>query len=104
MNDCSFRIFSTPNNQCQDFFPNEFFYFPDPGEEEGANDILHTMQHKYYCGIDLHTKKMYICILDSTGQSFCTETLKPIIVFPGSPAGCQLYTFWDNVRASGKKQ
>jgi len=24
---------------------------------------FYTRQHKYYCGIDLHTKNMYICIL-----------------------------------------
>ncbi len=27
---------------------------------------FYTKQHKYYCGIELHTKKMYICIFDST--------------------------------------
>ena len=25
-------------------------------------------QHKFYCGIDLHAKKMYLCILDETGE------------------------------------
>lgn len=29
---------------------------------------FYTQQHKYYCGIDLHTKKMYICILDNKGN------------------------------------
>jgi transposase len=29
---------------------------------------FYTKQHKYYCGIDLHTKKMYVCILDAAGQ------------------------------------
>lgn len=29
---------------------------------------FYTKQHKYYCGIDLHTKKMYICILDEKGE------------------------------------
>jgi transposase len=29
---------------------------------------FYTKQHKYYCGIDLHTKKMYVCILDAEGQ------------------------------------
>ena len=29
---------------------------------------FYTKQHKYYCGIDLHTKKMYLCVLDSTGE------------------------------------
>ena len=26
---------------------------------------FYTHSHKYYCGIDLHTKMMYVCILDS---------------------------------------
>lgn len=29
---------------------------------------FYTKQHKYYCGIDLHTKKMYVCILDEKGE------------------------------------
>jgi len=28
---------------------------------------FYTNQHKYFCGIDLNTKKMYVCILDSAG-------------------------------------
>jgi hypothetical protein len=29
---------------------------------------FYTKQHKYYCGIDLHTKKMFNCILDEKGD------------------------------------
>lgn len=29
---------------------------------------FYNHQHKYYCGIDLHTKTMYVCILDQSGQ------------------------------------
>ena len=29
---------------------------------------FYTKQHKFYCGIDLHTKKMYLCILDQSGD------------------------------------
>ncbi len=29
---------------------------------------FYTQQHPYYCGIDLHTKNMYICILDQAGK------------------------------------
>jgi len=29
---------------------------------------FYTKQHKFYCGIDLHAKKMYLCILDETGE------------------------------------
>jgi transposase len=29
---------------------------------------FYTKQHRYYCGIDLHARSMYICILDSQGE------------------------------------
>jgi transposase len=29
---------------------------------------FYTNQHRYYCGIDLHARSMYVCILDSQGQ------------------------------------
>jgi len=29
---------------------------------------FYTKQHKYYCGIDLHARKMYLCILDAEGE------------------------------------
>lgn len=29
---------------------------------------FYTKQHKFYCGIDLHTNKMFLCILDDTGE------------------------------------
>jgi len=29
---------------------------------------FYTQQHKYYCGIDLHARVMYVCILDSAGN------------------------------------
>ena len=29
---------------------------------------FYTKQHKFYCGIDLHARKMYACILDSKGN------------------------------------
>jgi transposase len=29
---------------------------------------FYTEHHKYYCGIDLHTKTMYICIIDTDGK------------------------------------
>ncbi|HYA01569.1 MAG TPA: IS110 family transposase [Syntrophobacteria bacterium] len=30
---------------------------------------FYTKQHKYYCGIDLHARSMYICILDEEGET-----------------------------------
>ena len=29
---------------------------------------FYNRQHRHYCGIDLHVKTMYICILDASGQ------------------------------------
>jgi transposase len=29
---------------------------------------FYNRQHRHYCGIDLHVKTMYVCILDQTGQ------------------------------------
>jgi transposase len=29
---------------------------------------FYNHQHQYYCGLDLHVKTMYVCILDATGQ------------------------------------
>ncbi len=37
---------------------------------------FYTKQHKYYCGIDLHTKKMYVCILDSEGKIRLHQNIK----------------------------
>ena len=25
-------------------------------------------QHRYYCGVDLHTRTMYLCIIDTAGN------------------------------------
>jgi len=33
-------------------------------------------QHNYYCGIDLHARTMYICILDSKGNVKFHKNLK----------------------------
>ena len=29
---------------------------------------FYNRQHRHYCGIDLHVKTMYVCLLDATGQ------------------------------------
>jgi len=29
---------------------------------------FYTNQHRYYCGIDLHARSMYVCVLDPQGQ------------------------------------
>jgi len=29
---------------------------------------FYTKTHKHYCGIDLHARKMFLCILDASGE------------------------------------
>ena len=36
---------------------------------------FYTGQHQYYCGIDLHTKNMYVCILDQAGNILVHKNL-----------------------------
>ena len=40
---------------------------------------FYTNQHRHYCGIDLHTKTLYVCILDRDGQVLVHKNL------PASP-------------------
>ena len=37
---------------------------------------FYTKQHKYYCGIDLHARTMYVCILDQTGKTLVHRNMK----------------------------
>jgi transposase len=37
---------------------------------------FYTKQHKYYCGIDLHTKTMYVCIIDQEGTILVHQNMK----------------------------
>jgi ribosome biogenesis GTPase A len=30
---------------------------------------FYTQEHRYTCGIDLHARSLYVCILDNTGKS-----------------------------------
>ena len=36
---------------------------------------FYTQQHTYYCGIDLHAKAMYVCILDPHGTKLVHKNL-----------------------------
>ena len=36
---------------------------------------FYTQQHKHYCGIDLHAKAMYVCILDQQGTKLVHKNL-----------------------------
>lgn len=47
---------------------------------------FYSRQHQYYCGIDLHVKTMYVCILNAAGEVLehrnirsTPEALRPII-------------------------
>ena len=35
--------------------------------QEETSMRFYTTQHPFYCGIDLHARTMYVCILDQAG-------------------------------------
>ena len=37
---------------------------------------FYTQQHMYYCGIDLHARKMYVCIIDQKGKTKVHQNIK----------------------------
>src|ERR1041384_7220190 len=37
-------------------------------EGGGLNMKFFNQQDRYYCGIDLHARSMYVCVLDSQGE------------------------------------
>ena len=38
--------------------------------------IFYTKQHQYYCGIDLHARTMYVCIIDQAGKTLVHRNLR----------------------------
>jgi len=36
---------------------------------------FYTAQHQFYCGIDLHARAMYLCIMDQTGKILVYKNL-----------------------------
>ena len=36
---------------------------------------FYNQLHKFYCGIDLHARKMYVCILDQKGKTKVHENI-----------------------------
>src|SRR5574341_1462365 len=36
---------------------------------------FYTRQHKFYCGIDLHARTMYLCILDPAGEALLQRNI-----------------------------
>jgi transposase len=37
---------------------------------------FYNRQHRHYCGIDLHVKTMYVCVIDGTGQTLVHRNIK----------------------------
>jgi transposase len=44
---------------------------------------FYNQQHKFYCGIDLHARKMYVCIIDQKGKTKVHENINtdPALLF-----------------------
>ncbi|TFH53836.1 MAG: IS110 family transposase, partial [Candidatus Zixiibacteriota bacterium] len=38
--------------------------------------IFYTKQHQYYCGIDLHARTMYVCIIDRDGNKLVHRNMR----------------------------
>lgn len=36
---------------------------------------FYTPQHRYYCGIDLHARTMYVCVLDQEGEVLVSKNI-----------------------------
>jgi len=36
---------------------------------------FYTTQHHYYCGIDLHARSLYVCILNQVGETLVHRNL-----------------------------
>lgn len=37
---------------------------------------FYTQEHRFYCGVDLHARSMYVCILDSAGSPVLHRNIK----------------------------
>ena len=42
-----------------------------------ASMRFYTDQHLYYCGVDLHARSIYACVLDQAGQKVLTGRSRP---------------------------
>jgi hypothetical protein len=45
---------------------------------ERGGDLIrfYTQQHQFYCGIDLHARTMYVCILNADGEIMLHRNMK----------------------------
>ena len=37
---------------------------------------FYTQQHKHYCGVDLHARQMYLCVLDQAGALLLSRNIE----------------------------
>jgi predicted NBD/HSP70 family sugar kinase len=37
---------------------------------------FYTKQHLYYCGVDLHARSMFICIIDNQGNTIAHKNIQ----------------------------
>ena len=37
---------------------------------------FYTKPHKFYCGIDLHARSMYLCVLNQEGEILLHQNMK----------------------------
>jgi transposase len=44
--------------------------------QEETSMRFYTTQHPFYCGIDLHARMMYVCILDQSGEILVHRNMK----------------------------
>jgi transposase len=44
--------------------------------KEETSMRFYTKQHPYYCGIDLHTRTMYVCILNQAGETLLHRNMQ----------------------------
>ena len=40
---------------------------------------FYNQRHKFYCGIDLYARKIYVCILDAPGNTKLLRNLEPTL-------------------------
>jgi hypothetical protein len=36
---------------------------------------FYTRQHRLYCGVDLHARSMYVCVLDQEGNVLVSKNI-----------------------------
>ncbi|HCM67746.1 MAG TPA: hypothetical protein DIS62_01925, partial [Candidatus Kerfeldbacteria bacterium] len=47
-----------------------------PDAKGGERMRFYTRQHKYYCGVDLHARSIYVCILNQEGAVLVHKNLR----------------------------